>query len=60
MPYNDAMTITKEMGVNGIRIDSSLVSAQQRNRIYWTNIPGDGISLFGGGKLSNQKIKTLN
>lgn len=60
MPYNDAMTITKEMGVDGIRIDSSLVSAQQRDRIYWTNIPGDGVGLFGGGKSSNRKTKTSN
>lgn len=59
MPYNDAMTITKEMGVNGIRIDSSLVSAQQRDRIYWTNIPGDGISLFGGGQIEQPKDKNI-
>jgi len=47
MPYNDAMTITKELCVDGVRINSSLVSAQQRDRIYWTNIPGDGIDIFG-------------
>ncbi len=60
MPYNDAMAITKEMGVNGVRIDSSLVSAQLRDRIYWTNIPGSGTNLFGGGKLSNRKIEISN
>lgn len=27
------------MGVDGIHIDSSLVSYQRRSRIYWTNIP---------------------
>lgn len=59
MPYNDAMTITKEMGVDGIRIDSSLVSAQQRDRIYWTNIPGDGIGLFGGGQIEQPKDKNI-
>lgn len=32
--------ITEIMGVNPILINSSLVSAQQRNRYYWTNIPG--------------------
>ena len=47
MPYNDAMEITKEMGVDGVRINSSLVSAQQRDRIYWTNIEGNGVDLFG-------------
>ena len=31
--------ITKEIGVEPIEIDSSLVSAQQRKRLYWTNIP---------------------
>ena len=31
--------ITKELGVNPIKIDSSLVSAQKRVRLYWTNIP---------------------
>jgi site-specific DNA-cytosine methylase len=31
--------ITKILGVDPIRIDSSLVSAQSRWRIYWTNIP---------------------
>jgi hypothetical protein len=28
------------MGVEPIKINSSLVSAQSRNRLYWTNIPG--------------------
>lgn len=31
--------ITKELGVEPIAIDSSLVSAQRRKRLYWTNIP---------------------
>ena len=31
--------ITKELGVEPIKIDSSLVSHQRRNRLYWTNIP---------------------
>lgn len=32
--------ITEELGVESIEINSSLVSAQNRNRLYWTNIPG--------------------
>lgn len=32
--------ITKELGVAPIKINSSLVSAQNRVRLYWTNIPG--------------------
>jgi len=31
--------ISKYMGVEPIEIDSSLVSAQSRRRLYWTNIP---------------------
>jgi DNA-cytosine methyltransferase len=31
--------ITKEMGVEPIKINSNLVSAQNRQRLYWTNIP---------------------
>ena len=30
--------LSKAIGVNGIHINSSLVSAQNRKRIYWTNI----------------------
>ncbi len=32
--------ISNELGVKPIRIESSLVSAQKRSRLYWTNIPG--------------------
>lgn len=32
--------ITKELGVEPIMINSGLVSAQNRKRMYWTNIPG--------------------
>jgi len=31
--------ITEALGVKPIKIDSSLVSAQKRQRLYWTNIP---------------------
>jgi len=31
--------ISKGLGVEPIRINSSLVSAQNRDRLYWTNIP---------------------
>lgn len=31
--------LTEAIGVKGIHIDSALVSAQRRKRIYWTNIP---------------------
>jgi len=32
--------LTSAIGVNPISINSSLVSAQNRKRLYWTNIPG--------------------
>lgn len=32
--------ITNSLGVNPIRIDSALMSAQHRPRLYWTNIKG--------------------
>ena len=31
--------ITRELGVEPILINSALVSAQNRQRLYWTNIP---------------------
>ena len=40
MKKEDEEVITKMMGVKPIRINSSLVTAQMRDRLYWTNIPG--------------------
>jgi DNA (cytosine-5)-methyltransferase 3A len=39
MPTEDRDLITKTLGVNPILIDASLVSAQTRKRLFWTNIP---------------------
>ena len=39
--------LSKAIGVNGIHINSSLVSAQNRQRIYWTNIGQKPSGLFG-------------
>lgn len=39
MPKADRDIITRELGVEPIMINSALVSAQQRKRLYWTNIP---------------------
>ena len=36
--YQDV--ITKYMGVEPVLVNSALVSAQNRQRLYWTNIPG--------------------
>mgnify|MGYP003294469073 CR=1 FL=1 len=40
MKQEDEQTISEMMGVKPIRINSSLVAAQLRDRLYWTNIPG--------------------
>ena len=39
--------LSKSIGVNGIHINSALVSAQNRKRIYWTNIGMKSSGLFG-------------
>ena len=39
--------LSKAIGVNGIHINSALVSAQNRQRIYWTNIGMQPGGLFG-------------
>jgi len=39
--------LSKAIGVNGIHINSSLVSAQNRKRIYWTNIGMQPKGFFG-------------
>lgn len=39
MRKEDRDTITEIMGVEPIMINSALLSAQQRKRYYWTNIP---------------------
>lgn len=39
MPKADRDIITREMGVEPILINASLVSAQCRKRLFWTNIP---------------------
>jgi DNA (cytosine-5)-methyltransferase 1 len=39
--------LSKAIGVNAIEINSSLVSAQNRRRLYWTNIGMESAGLFG-------------
>lgn len=40
MPKEAKDIISKELGVEPIMINASLVSAQNRKRLFWTNIPG--------------------
>lgn len=39
--------MSKEVGCYPIRIESALVSAAERNRLYWTNIGDKNYNLFG-------------
>lgn len=39
MPKEAKKVITEELGVEPIMINASLVSAQNRKRLFWTNIP---------------------
>ena len=47
MTVKDNNFISELLGVLPVRINSALVSAQNRDRFYWTNIPGEGQDLFG-------------
>jgi len=40
MPLASQDVVSTHLGVEPLRINSSLVSAQNRDRLYWTNIPG--------------------
>ena len=53
MPKKDRDIITREMGVEPIMIDASLVSAQSRKRLFWTNIPVKGLPADKGIKLKD-------
>lgn len=41
MPKKDKAIITQELGVEPVLFDASLVSAQSRKRLFWTNIKFD-------------------
>ncbi len=50
MSDSDYALISGYMGTEPVRINSSRVSAQLRDRLYWTNIGGGYYDLFGGCK----------
>ena len=39
--------LSEAIGIYGVHINSALVSAQNRKRIYWTNIKTKSVGLFG-------------
>ena len=68
MKNSDRDILTEYMGVEPIRINSSLVCAALRDRYYWTNIPGitqpadKGItlqSILTSGWTDREKARTL-
>jgi DNA (cytosine-5)-methyltransferase 3A len=48
MPKKDRDIITAELGVQPIMINASLVSAQNRKRLFWTNITVVGLPINRG------------
>jgi len=50
--------ITKAIGVEPVLINSALLSAQNRKRLYWTNIQGD-TKTFTGYRISQPKDKGI-
>ena len=53
MRKEDEKVITDTLGVKPVRINSSLVTAQLRDRLYWTNIPGVRVPEDKGIKLQD-------
>lgn len=47
MKREHQMVISKYLGVEPIEINARLVSAQNRNRLFWTNIKSQPFNLFG-------------
>lgn len=58
MKIEHESVITQYLGVNPVEINSALVSAQNRRRLYWTNIPGDIKTIFGT-KISQPEDKDI-
>ena len=59
MPIEDKITITNELGVHPVNINSNLVSAQHRNRWYWTNIEGQDADLLGNKYIPEPPFKNI-
>lgn len=51
--------ISKELNCVPVMIDANLVSAQNRKRLFWTNISGDSKNLFGSYYIGQPKDKGI-
>lgn len=47
MAKEHEVEISRRLGINPIRINAALVSAQNRDRVFWTNIGEESGGLFG-------------
>lgn len=61
MKYEHEIIISKYLGIEPLYINSDLVSAQNRERVYWTNIKAIPYNLFGDrmANISNIKDKGI-
>lgn len=57
MKYEHEIIITKYLGIEPLYINSDLVSAQNRERVYWTNINAMPYNLFGDMMPNIPKLK---
>ena len=51
--------ISKELGVEPIEINSSLLSGQNRPRLYWTNIPNITIRNLTDTEIEEPEAMTM-
>ncbi len=49
--------LTRAIGINPIQINSALLSAQNRQRLYWTNIGAEEVGFFGDLECTIQQPK---
>jgi len=59
MRPEDKDIITKKLGVEPIALNSNLVSAQHRGRLYWTNIPLQTWILDLPSKIRSDRVKNI-
>lgn len=52
--------LSRAIGINPIKINSALLSAQNRERLYWTNIGSEPVGLFGDIDCVIPQPKDLN
>lgn len=59
MDSESSFAISEILDCDPVRINSELVSAQMRDRLYWTNIPGDELTIFWNKRISQPKDRKI-